>query len=716
MSKWEQYKIEENNQPVASKWAKYRVAPIIQEEVLEPEGDSWTSFLPKAGLKAVTNIADIPSAVENLAAASMDYSPVSLLSKYFGGPSIKHKPILPTTSDARAKIKEYTGVDLEPKPSSAAQRITGNVLDFAAPGGMFGKAAKAPTTLGKIWNTAKPTVGAGAVGAGSGALQEMGVNPLLADIGATLTPYGATQGVKTIGKLGGKLILSPEESARRILKNQIGEKNLPKVIESLDTTLPFNVPANTAELAQNTGVSALHRAMSPNIPAIAEKQAAADTILRNQINTISPASGQSAYRSGEIIRGGLDKNLTQAHQMRSSITEPLYDALYGLDQGVKLPQTKEFLQKEGKFAKGDIKRNLDYIENLIASNKASSKSSKAYENALKEYEGLSPAAKEKLFNELTPSNPVPGELKGALTEITDKYKSAKKAGNDNLARIYKDAKDNILSDMSYIPEERVAREIYANLSKPISAIEKEPLLKRFVKKDEFNQDYLLSPEKIPQMILGGSTNNTKALMKQAASNPKMLQTIRGSFIDEMFNKASLSSINARGEQNISYDKFNKFLKQNKGKLELVFDKNQMQVLNDSRELLKRRNMVQTMGRAVGSNTQSETTLLAQLTSPLGKIGQTTLKFIPGGKKMGQIARPVFEALQSTQKQAIKDILADALIDPEKAKLLLTPTKDIKSVDQLNTILARLTPISNTSVEELQKQYPNAITIDSMGGQ
>lgn len=716
MSKWERYKIEENNRPTVSKWAKYRIAPVDQEEVPDAtsgsmpnmqQGDTWPALIGKSALKGATSIADLPRLAEEVIAF-----PRNQLAEFFNAPSLKYNPILPTTSDARAKIKEYTGVDLEPSPSTGAQRVASLGAEFATPGGIFGAFSKA----GKLASAAKQTaIGAG-IGTTSGSLQEMGVNPLLADIGATLTPYGATQGVKTIGKLGGKLIVSPEESARRILKNQIGEKNLPKVIENLDTTLPFNAPATTSELAQNTGVSALHRAMSPNIPAIAEKQAAADTILKGQINTLSPSSGQSAYRSGEIIRGGLDKNLTHAHQMRSSITEPLYDALYGLDQGVKLPQTKEFLQKEGKFAKGDIKRNLNYIENLIASNKASSKSAKAYENALKEYEGLSLAAKEKLFSELTPSNPVPGELKAALTEITDKYKSAKKAGNDNLARIYKDAKDNILADMSYIPEEQIARDAYAKLSKPVAAIEKEPLLKRFVKKDEFNQDYLLSPEKIPQMILGGSTNNTKALMKQAASNPQMLQTIRGSFIDEMFNKASLSSINARGEQNLSYDKFNKFLKQNKGKLELVFDKNQMQVLNDARELLKRRNMVQTMGRASGSNTQSETTLLAELTSPIGKMGKTTLKFIPGGKKIGQIASPVFEALQKTQKQAIKDILADALVDPEKAKLLLIPTKDIKSVDQLNTILARLAPISNSSVEELPKQYPDAITIDSMGGQ
>lgn len=677
-------------------FAGVRLRPKNVSTPKQVEGDSWPALLGKSALKGVTSIADLP----RLAEETIAY-PRNQLAEFFNIPSLKYNPVLPTTTDARKKITEYTGIDLEPRPSTPAQRIASLGAEFAAPGGMFGALSKA----GKLANAAKQTgIGAG-IGATSGSLQEMGVNPLVADIGATLTPYGVTKGAKTIGKLGNKIVPSPEESASRILKNQIGEKNLAQVIENLDSSLPFNSPATTAELAQNTGIAALHRAMSPNVPAIAEKHAAADSILKNHMNNLAPRAGQSPTQAGETIRRELSKDLTHAHQMRSSITEPLYEKLYQLNQGVELPQTKAFLQREGQFAKGDIKRNLNYIENLITSNKATPQATKTYNNALKEFKDLSPSAKEKLLNEIGTINPVPGELKGALTEINDKIKSAKKAGNDNLARLYRDAKENILTDMAHIPEEQIAREAYSQLSKPVSAIEKEPLLKRFVKKDEFSQDYLLSPEKIPQMILGGTTNNTKALMKQAVDNPQMLQTIRGSFVDEIFNKASLSSINARGEHNLSYDKFNKFLNQNKGKLEQVFDTNQMQILKDAKDLLKRRNMVQTLGRAAGSNTQSETTLLAELTSPIGKIGSTTLKFLPGGKKIGQIGRPVFEALQKTQKQAIKDILADALLDPEKAKILLTPTKEIKSTNHLQKLLARLAPISDSAMQELERSQP-----------
>lgn len=584
MSKWEQYKIEENNQPIANKWAKYRIVPIFEKEVLESEGDSWPALIGKSALKGATSIADLP----RLAEETFAY-PRNQLAEFFNVPNLKYKPVIPTTSDARAKIKEYTGVNLEPNPSTSAQRIASIGTEWAAPGGIFGAFSK----VNKLGNIAKQAAIGTGIGGASGSLQEMGVNPLLADIGAVVTPYSIGATSKGLSKIGTKLMPSSEEAAKQILKDKIGKKNLSKVIGNLNTGLPFNAPANTAELAQNTGISALHRAMSPNIPAIAEKQAIADTILRNKVSGLSPNAGQSPYRSGEVIRGGLNKNLQQALQTRTQTTEPLYDALYKLDERVKLPQTRDFLGKEGEFAKGDIKRSLNNIESLISSNKAHKSVSKDVQKLYNE--GRHPKSVMQQVENSVGVNPVPGELKGALTEITDKYKSAKKAGNDNLARIYKEAKDKILTDMSYIPEEKIARETYANLSKPVSAIEKEPLLSKFIKKDEFGKEFLLSPEKIPQMILEGSINNTKALMKQAQNNPKMLRSIRGSFIDEMFNKATLSSSNANIEQNLSYDKFSKFLKQHKGKLELVFDKNQIQVLNDARDLLKRRNMVSTLG-------------------------------------------------------------------------------------------------------------------------
>ncbi len=674
----------------------YEIQPEVFKKLSQKKGDSWPALIGKSALKGATAIGDLPRFTEEVIAY-----PRNMLAKYFNAPSLEYTPKIPTTSDARGFIKKHTGVDLEPHPSTAGQRITSVATEFASPGGIFGALTKAGKAARAI--SAAKSAGAGAaIGGASGALQEAGVDPLVADVTAIVAPYGVIKGASKIGKISKSLLPTPEESAGRILRGKIGKKNLSKVVKRLDGSLPFDAPATTADLAQDAGVSALHRAMSPNITAITEKQALQDSALKGAVGELSTLADVSPLRAGETIQTGVDKNLQKAIAKRGRETEPLYEALDAVKEGVDLPKTKSFLKKENKFAKGEIKKALSYIQNLITSNKNNPEVLLLQEKTLKKYEGLSKGAKEKIVEEIGISKPIPGELKGALTEITDRLAAAKRGGEKNLARIYKEAKENILADMANIPEEAAARSKYKELSKPVSAVEREPLLKRFVKKDEFTDEFVLSPEKIPEMVLSGTKKNTEALMKQVASSPRMLDTVRGSFVNKLFDEVSLASINASGEQNLSYHKFNRFLNKHKAKLNLVFDKDQVRVLNDARELLKRRNLVQTLGRAAGSNTQSETTLLAELTGSVGRVGGKIIGAVPGGGRVKQIATPVYNKLQDIQKAAIKDVLAEALINPEKAKILLTPAADIKTVNQLENLLGKLSPIAGHHLDDREQ--------------
>ena len=262
------------------------------------------------------------------------------------------------------------------------------------------------------------------------------------------------------------------------------------------------------------------------------------------------------------------------------------------------------------------------------------------------------------------------------------------------------AKEKILADMAVIPEEQIARSTYAQLSKPISAIEKEPLLSKFVKKDNFGQEFLLSPEKIPDMILGGSLNNTKALMNQIGRDPKTLNVVRGGVVNKLLNSSELSS----GEKALSYDKMNKFLKKNKAKLNLLFDSDQVKVFEDVNEILKKRNMVATLGRAAGSNTQSETTLLNSLFDTTGNklLRDTAAYAIPGG---GIVYDTIKDFVKNSKKAASKELLEKALLDPETAKLLLTPTKNIKDKETLVSILERIygRPLVATGVNQANRE-------------
>lgn len=716
----------------ADEFAGVRTRPLKQEASI-PEGDSWASFLPKAGLKAATNIADLPSGIENLVSLSSEYSPVNLLSKYFGGPSVTYKPMLPTTSDARAKIKEYTGVDLEPKPSSAAQRITGNVLDFAVPGGMFAKAAKAPTTLGKVFNTAKPIAGAGALGAGSGSLQEIGVNPLVADIGASLTPYGAKKVMQGISKPIKYLLPTAEETARKSFQRQVGQENIPQVLENLDKKFPFDAPATTAELADNVGIAKMHQAMSPNIGAISDKQKDANAILKGKIDNLSTMRNHDPYNLGEIIRDGIENKYQNALTERAFNADPLYHKLLkSTHKTLPLSSLRSHLKQEKTRQVGPLKEELDVISswaNPLKQNRAST--TKDQQNIVDEITNI-----DKKIQEFNKSPAVTSVLRGERDALQQKLLSSeaqkirkndlnypqvdsllqnlenaknikRKAGADKSAKQYELAKTQVYKDIlkNKDPDITKARNVYREYSKPVSAIDTNSLLKKFVekknRKNPYNEqeitNFVLSPERVPKKILDSSIDETKALMKQIDKNPEMLNAVRSGFIQDLVPKS---------DAKLSYDKIDKFLTRHKGKLPEVFDNNQIQVLNDAKDILKARNNAENMGRAIGSNTQSETTLLAELaTTPISAFGKQAAKILPFGTRISPILSGGYNAVMKAQKQNVHEILKEALADPEKAKLLLMPTKDIKSADQLNSILARLAPISKDLTE-----------IDSMGGQ
>lgn len=562
-----------------------------------------------------------------------------------------------------------------------AGEFGGGVASFP----MMPGAASAATGARSLLSPLAKEFGKGAViGTGSGMLQEGGVNPLAADLASTFLVPGSVAAAKAPINFFSKFTpkarkANLEKEVGDLFRERVGEKNLLTVLQKLNTEGPLSTNLTTAELAENAGLAGLHRAMAPNIPAVAEKNLANNMLMRKNLEELGNTT-LTPELAGENIRKPIARNLETAIKERSEVTAPLYEKVNELQTGVRLPQTAEFLKNESKYAKGDIKKALKDVESLISSNQASKKELAAFN---KKYANLSPEVRSQLQEQIT-GLPLPIELTNALKDISGRIGAAKKSGNNEVARVLSLAKEKILADMAIIPEEQIARSTYAQLSKPVSAIEKEPLLSKFVKKDNFGQEFLLSPEKIPDMILSGSLNNTKALMKQIGHDPKTLDAVRGGIISKLLNSTELSS----GEKALSFDKMNKFLKKNKAKLELIFDADQIKILGDVNEILKKRNMVATLGRAAGSNTQSETTLLNSLfdTASSKLLRDTTAYAIPGG---GIIYDTIRDFFKNSKNAAKKDLIEKALLDPETAKLLLTPTKNIKDKETLVSMLERI---------------------------
>lgn len=578
-----------------------------------------------------------------------------------------------------------------------AGEFGGGVASFPVMPGAVAGATGARSLLSPL---AKEFGKGATIGAGSGMLQEGGVNPLAADLAATVLVPGSVAAVKAPVNFFSKFTpkarkASLEREIGDLFRERVGEKNLPTVLERLNTKGPLGTNLTTAELAENAGLAGLHRSFRGNNPLFAERNVANNMLIRKNLEELGNTAVIPEI-AGENIRNRVNKNLQSAIEERSRVTDPLYKELNELKTGVRLPQTTEFLKNESRYAKGDIKKALKDVEDLISTNQTSKKELATLN---KKYANLSPQARAQLEEQIT-GLPLPIELKNAVSDISGRIGVAKKSGNNEVARILSLAKENILADLAVVPQERVARTAYRELSKPITAIEKEPLLSKFVKKDLATKEFLTSPEKIPDLIFGGSLNNTKALMNQVGHDPRTLNIVRGQVANKILNTTSLST----AEGNLSYDKMSKLLRKDKEKLKLLFDENQIKVLEDAKELLRKRNLVETMGRAVGSNTASDLTLLNSIFNTTGNklFREAASSTIPGG---GMVYEAVKEFYKNSRNAAKKDLIERALLDPETAKLLLTKTKNIKDKETLIFMLERIygRPLAATSINQANRE-------------
>lgn len=695
MNKYDKYRIEPRQNASINKWDKYKITPQKQE------GDSWSDIAWKAPLKGLTEVTiDAPANIMHLLERG-GRKALGFFREQAGKPNnidqgAENDFFSPENVDRPSKWlntgAKKLGVDLTPRPITAGQRVFTNAGEFAGSLVPWGAPLKGANMLNKATNATKLIGTGGAIGATSGALQEEGVDPLAADLLSIFALPAGARAISNTGKGIGNLFSNftkagqekkIRDAASDILKDKVGDKNIGRVLDNLNAPTPFNTNLNTAERAQNTGISTLHRALAPNIPAIAEKEALADNILRKELNKLSPKTGLEPSQQGEAIRDYLDRELKNRIATRSNITTPLYEEVNSLKEGVNLPIFKNFIETEGKFAKGTNKKTFKYLENILE-NKSFALPEKVFVGG-KEWESIS--LPENIRSQIRLGNqPIPAEIVEAIKDINGNIGVAKKAGNKAKVQILEMGKASLLQDISVIPQEQIARNTYAQLSKPVASIEKQPLLKKIVKKDLYDNDFLLSPEKIPDMILNGSLNDTKALVAEIGREGKTLDIVRGSVVDKLINTSELSSSNAAGKSNLSYNKIDKFLNKNKEKLKYIFNPDQIKVLDEVKDVLKRRNMVATMGRGVGSNTQAQTTLLEELTNPIKKsFTNKVASQIPGGS----VVNSIFNVVKEYEKQQITNLLEKALLDPETAKLLLTPVKDIKTQESLISILTRI---------------------------
>jgi hypothetical protein len=179
-----------------------------------------------------------------------------------------------------------------------------------------------------------------------------------------------------------------------------------------------------------------------------------------------------------------------------------------------------------------------------------------------------------------------------------------------------------------------------------------------------------------------------------------LEGLRRGFVEDIKDSIGLASIDAKGMNNISYNKFKQYMKSNEKALREVFDENQVSVLKQIEKSLEKRAFSETVGRAVDSSTSPNISILRALEEiPSGIFRKTVGKIVGVG--------PVLDFLHKYQNKikidAKNELINRALTDTETAKMLLTPLNE-KSFSQkmkeyMNDRSYLLTPIISSKEEE-----------------
>lgn len=671
--------IEENITPKRKiDLSQYRIATPEELRTPEPEGDSNLAIIGKSALKGVGSIADLPKlaaqGLETMAVSKAKRNAGGLYAPDFQGDDVDIPDIdiissnIPSTDDARAYLKEKTGIDLEPHPTTPTQRMIAHGGEFA--GSMVGtgglgavvKAGKAGLLAYKPMKITKDALTGMSIGTGSGAMQEAGINPLAADLSMSLLHPTSIAAIKAPYNFSRKFTAkgraeAVEREVSDMLKGKVGRDNIAAVSEKLSGTSPLNTELMSAELGENAGLAALHRAYSPNISAIAERNRYNNEKIRDALNGLGDTTLRP-YVAGDYVRDPLLAKLEKYRKTRAVKTEPLYAALDDIAEGVEFKKTKDFLDKKYKSNVRGRKNTIDNIRKELVNEEGE----RLLDEFQKKYGNLSSSAREQAYKQLNLDLlPTPAKGSNLMQDISDRIKSNYK--KRKLRRFLTETRENIIADLeaSGIPEEKIAREAYAKYSKPVNAIEENPLLAKLIKRDPISGELKLPPEKIFGTILGGSINDTKALIKQIRGNPKALNTLRGQITNELLG----SSGTASSEGNLSYPSFKRLMKTHKEKLELIYTPEQLKALTETEEILRKRNFVDTFGRAKGSNTQSETTLLNNL---FKAGGSKYLAYkLPFG---GLLYNTVGNVFNSAKKAARDELIAGALLEPTTARNLL----------------------------------------------
>ena len=544
------------------------------------------------------------------------------------------------------------------------------------PGGNVLKGANMVSTMPALVREAAKRLGLSlgkdaAIGATSGFLQEGDVNPVVADIAATLAPALAKKSWNS-----GKWVFSPEY--RKEVARPGVEKEMGGILR--ETMKGDNAPSESWLSRQSRRWKE-----NPDAPAGLEHDPKIDDFTHdiNVPEHLNPLESHqvSPDQAGNNVRQFLLNKLNNLKKKRNLETEPLYEALAQVDEGLDPVQGHTLINQKLRTAKGSTRTHLERTQKELEANDTSplkkqpltedeKKNLTAARQFLRDFEASPHSTpetvaemKRQLGLEAEPvrRNPKPQEIDNTLQWLGDEIGKASKAGEHSLARELRQVKEALEKDLETIPQGQGYRQKYAELSKPINAIEDHRTLGKMVEKDPVTKQYKLSDSEIPAKVVGTSlksVDDAKDLMKHLKG--KQGEPARKS-LEGTINKSVLDAITDEHGK-VSTAKIHTWKKNHPGAF----------VLYPPLETkLKNLANAQYFTDTLLGKSRNLSVLEAYQSLPL-HLFKKLFRKIPAG---GKVVDVVHKALGKEKDVLRQELLDKALKDPETARILMTPVRE-----------------------------------------
>lgn len=576
---------------------------------------------------------------------------------------------------ANEELKKH-GVNLESqgRGNTAFQRMVGEGVEML-PYAMLGAGSGAATKSGAAAKSVKDLIkkGIGKVGTGakslsqpfatgftSGALKEAGVPEGLADITAITAVPATTLAAKKIASPAQQLARN-ERKVADYLKDKIGEKELPKVAERLKNPPIYeksNYIPTSAEVAENPTFSQLHRLRyeSPG-SGLPEHLGVQNDQLVSAIDRMLPSNAE-----GVNIQGALKDELKSLKKIRRKAVDEGYQELKKDFSPLNPKNAKKYL-KESR-ARGDIKKDLDYAKEQIRPSKKEKILEPEDAENIGEYfiDALSPSKREALgFSSSSKKNvPSVSDLSEGRKAINSRYKRRLKTpGREDQALELKNVITELDKDLAKVPLHEKIVKTYHELSQPISHIKEHPGLRKILKTRLNNQ--------ITAVMDTNSSDNIAALRKAVGKDKALWNEITENVTDHFMKSIKNAGAEGRGAS-FSQPKFKRYIEKHGKTLKELYNKDQMELVNETGRILRGQNIAKTLGAGPGSPTYS------RLTTDLGFKAATGIKKAAEATTSGVAKKGIVGLLTNWARgnqEKVMSVLDRSLREPEFAHKLIS---------------------------------------------